>query len=339
MPARDFFAFCTSLPPIELRALGVFSQVRHVAAGETIYAAGEPSDTFFIINRGTVEVLPAAPKGTAPVAQLTRGAILGDLEVLTERPRPETARTCEPVSLQCFRRQDFTELQRRVPSFFCYLAEELAHRLVQAQIAAGLPNLSMELSGSLANFDVVTIYQTIVHSSKTGELSIANEGGQQIAIFHFEEGEPRAGRFDHLTGEEAFWQLFLAADLRGTFSFSSDDNNQTQPRGQTITRRANDMLIAAVQLRDEFQSLQAEMSPTAFLEVQKPILEVDAAASGISLSLMERIWRCTRERRITLSDLYPLVPVCEMKIYQAVHVLLRTEHLALSLPETPQKVA
>jgi len=79
------------------------------------------------------------------------------------------------------------------------------------------------LSGSLSNFDLVTIYQTIVNSSQTGELSDFKRRLQTDFGFLFEKGQPRCGQFEHLTGEEAFSQLFLIEASQSTFSFSSGD--------------------------------------------------------------------------------------------------------------------
>ncbi|HMJ06886.1 MAG TPA: cyclic nucleotide-binding domain-containing protein [Chthoniobacterales bacterium] len=338
MPARDFFAFCTSLHPIELRAVGALSQVRHLPEGETIYAPGEPADILYIINRGRVEILPATSSRATPGLQLTRGDIFGDLEVLTNRPRAEIARACEPVSLQCFHRQDFAQLQGRVPLFFRYLCEQLAHRFVEAREAATLHRQSLELGGSLANFDLVTIYQTIAQSSQTGELSIMDEGGHLHAAFQFEAGQPLAGHFEHLTGEEAFWQLFLAENRRGTFSFSSDTRKWSEPRGPIIARKADDMLINALQFRDEFHALKATMPGVAMLELKKPALVLETDRSEIPHFLLEQIWRRS-QRGTPLAGLYPHFSVCELKIYQAVRELVQTGHLALSAEEESQKVA
>ena len=46
--------------------------------------------------------------------------------------------------------------------------------------------------------------------------------GDTISTFYFEKGTPRWGRFEHLSGEEAFWQLFLHEHRSGTFSFSNE---------------------------------------------------------------------------------------------------------------------
>ena len=134
MLGGDFFFYCTSLKPVDLKAIGQLSRVRHFGEGETIYSTGDPGDTLFIINRGVVEVIqPGLP---SPGAHLSRGDLLGDVEILSGLPRKHTARTCEPVSLQCFERKDFPELIRRVPSFFHFLSGQLASRLAQTRDVA-----------------------------------------------------------------------------------------------------------------------------------------------------------------------------------------------------------
>ncbi|PZR74163.1 MAG: hypothetical protein DLM73_08615, partial [Chthoniobacterales bacterium] len=129
---KDFFGFCTTLKPLELKAIGELSQVRHLGEGETVYSTGDPGDALFIINRGVVEVVQPSAKASAAAVYLSRGDILGDVETLTGLPRKHIVRTCEPVSLQCFQRKNFRDLIRRVPSFFAYLSEQIAHRLLQA---------------------------------------------------------------------------------------------------------------------------------------------------------------------------------------------------------------
>nr|MBA3833965.1 hypothetical protein [Chthoniobacterales bacterium] len=56
MTQRDFFAYCTSLRLIELKAVGALSQVRHFREGDRIYSAGDEGEELFIINRGVAEL-------------------------------------------------------------------------------------------------------------------------------------------------------------------------------------------------------------------------------------------------------------------------------------------
>ena len=341
MPKQDFFAFCTSLKPIELKAIGALSRVEHLPAAEMIYNAGDPGDTLYIINRGVVELLDETGRAAGPATFLSRGDIFGEVEVFTEQPRRHGVRTCEAVSLQCFKRDDFAEIVQRLPTFFRFLCDELAHRLAVAPVGAPAPVRCLQLSGSLANFDLVTIYQTIVNSSQTGELSIRSDAGDLISTFHFEAGQPRSGVFDHLIGEEAFWQLFLAEEIPGTFAFSSRGEAPVEPvQEPEITRAPGEMLIHALQGRDEIHALKRELpDPAVILERHKPHLSADNIAPASLRPLVEQIWRYSDKRRVSLRSLYPRFDYCELKVYQAVSALVRSGHFVLASGELADKVA
>ncbi len=337
---RDFFAFCTSLKPLELKALGALSRARHIPSGQTIYCAGDKSDALYIISRGMVEIVQENASRTAPGTYLSRGDIFGDVEVLTDLPREHLVRTCAEVSLQAVHRRDFPEMLRRVPSFFRYLSEQLASRLLQARDVALSRSHCLELSGSLSNFDLVTVYQTITHSSQTGRLSILDEQGNSIATFFFESGQPRSGQFQHLSGEEAFTQLFLADDLAGTFAFSSGDVAPSGTEAARIGLKAEKMLITALQARDEFNALRAEL-PNASTTIEclrrEPRLERDAPEQLTPLA--QQIRQLLEQGPLGFDRLYLRLGVSELKIYAAVAELLRADHVTTSPSPSARKVA
>jgi CRP-like cAMP-binding protein len=340
---RDFFGFCTTLKPLELKAMGKLSHVRHLKEGETVYSPDDAGDTLYIINRGVVEVVQGNTGKAAAETYLSRGDIFGDVEALTELPRKHLVRTREPVSLQCFPRNNFAELVGRVPSFFQYLSERLAFRLSQTRDLdlAVAKSDRLELSGSLLNFDLVTIYQTIVNSSQTGELRISNEDSALISAFYFEKGQPRSGQFEHLTGEEAFSQLFLSEALPGTFSFSSGDRPiRAGMQAGEITRNPEEMLIDALQGRDELNEMKRRMSDgAATLHRRKPNLSWPAKAPAELRPVAEQIWKFLAGGSVTLSSLFRQCCFCELKIYEAVDELVESQHLDLSPAEAGQKVA
>ncbi|MEP6822191.1 MAG: cyclic nucleotide-binding domain-containing protein [Chthoniobacterales bacterium] len=339
MPIRDFFVFCTSLSPLELRAVGALSRVRHFAPDETIYTAGDSAQGFFIINRGLVELAAQDVKTATACTVMARGDIFGDLELITDCLRLQQATARDEVSLQCFNREDFSELVRRVPSFYQFLCEKLAQRLIQAHAKAAEPPDVLELTGSLANFDLVTIYQTIAQSTQTGQLSIVSETGELISEFHFTLGQPITGRFQHLAGEDAFWQLFLAENLKGAFSFCSDRSAVAEARVRTLNRPATDLLFTAMQFRDELSALKAELPSTTVCEISRTEFSVTMCHPEISPVALEQVWRCLAERPLAITALFPRCSVCELKIYQAVQELERTGHLALSGPGKYQRFA
>ena len=331
MLQRDFFVFCKTLQLIELKAIGALSHVKHFMEGEIVYSPKEEGEELFIINRGAAELTPPNARPGAATTVLSRGDILGETGALLGLPRDHTARACGPLSLQCFRRSDFPELMRRVPSFFHFLSEKLASRLYQARELTRAPNNALELTGSLANFDIITIYQTIIQSMQTGLLTIADEEGETISTFYFEKGTPRWGRFQHLSGEEAFWQLFLHEHRSGTFFFS----NQTQvgsdwDESSALTRNADEILINAIQMRDQFEDLRKRMRDhSARLKRQQLNLTWDEPELEELRPVAEEIWQLAYNDELTLMQLHGRSEYCDWKIYKTVDHMVRAGLFAL----------
>jgi CRP-like cAMP-binding protein len=337
---QDFFAYCTSLKLLELKAIGELSCVRHLGEGEIIYSTGDPGDTLFIINRGMVEVIQPSAEN-APAAYLSRGDVLGDIETLSGLPRKHIARSCQPVSLQCFPRKNFPELIRRVPSFFHFLSAQLASRLAQARDVAVTQSHCLELAGNLSNFDLITVYQTIVNSSQTGQLRISNADGELVSAFFFEQGQPRCGQFGHLTGEEAFWQLFVNEQLTGTFTFAATQLPEKDwIQSDRITKNASEMLINALQGRDEFVELKQRLAESGgTLQRNKTNLSWPTGAPPESLTVAEQIWQFAAKRPVTVDEIFRHGAVCELKIYQVIDELLQSRHFIWSDDAASAKVA
>jgi hypothetical protein len=330
MSPDDFFAFCTSLPVAELQAIGVLSRVKHYAEDELVYSPGDESDKFFIINRGLVEIIPGPALAGGSIV-LCRGDIFGETGAFTRTLRDQTARACGMLSVQCFAAKDFPELVRRVPSFVLFLCENMTRRLIQARtIEAGC-----ELVGSLVTFDLITIYQTIVRSMRTGTLFINDERGEIVSEFYFESGTPRWGRFRHLLGEEAFWQLFVQPRKAWTFTFSRElPTSVDWAEHKTITRGADEMLVCAIQMRDEFESLRESMSDeTALLNRQQLNFVWPESEVGALRPLAEEIWQIAYTKPMSLVDLCARCNACALRVYQAVAGMLRARLFALAMVE------
>jgi CRP-like cAMP-binding protein len=327
----DFFAFCTSLKRLELRAIGELSWVRHMGKGEVLYYPGDAGNALYIVNRGVVEVGPEKKEQTGQNFYLSRGDVIGDIEVFAESPRTRLVRAHEEASLQCFPRANFPELVRHVPSFFRYLCEQMAGRLLLARELAVQQHHAMELSGRISTFDLTTIHQTVVNSGQTGELSIKDEQAERIGAFYFESGRLSAGQFQHLTGDEAFWQLFQIESLSGTFSFSAGEKSLTEwIQSAKMMENISDQLIVALQYRDEFTALKAEMNPgAAKLQPSAPNLHWNGGAPENLRNLAGQIWEIVSRKPGTINELYRKCSSCELKVYQVVDELLRSKQLAL----------
>jgi CRP-like cAMP-binding protein len=333
MQRGDFFAFCTSLKRPELKAIGELSWVRHMFKGEALYHPGEAGNALYIVNRGSLEVVP--PKGAAlgQIMKLSRGDVIGDVEAFTGCARTRLVRAAEDeTSLQCFPQSNFNDLLRLVPSFFRYLCDHMASRLLQANDLPLHQSHGLELSGRISTFDLTTIHQTLVNSAQTGELQIKDDNAETVGAFYFESGRLSAGQFQHLTGEEAFWQLFLMDSLSGTFSFSVTEKALTETiQSARIEQNTSDRLIVALQYRDEFNALKAHMpSPSAKIAAVAAGLSWNSGSPEYLAPLANKVWDVISKRPQTIPELYRHCSACELKLYQVVHELLQSNQATVA---------
>jgi hypothetical protein len=299
--------------------------------GEVLYAPGEPGKAFYIINRGVLEVLAGTTPGHSSV-YLSRGDIVGEVEAFSQTAHIHVVRAHEAVSLQCFPQANFSELLRRVPAFFRYLCEQMAALLLKNREITGEQSRCLELSGRISNFDLATIYQTIVSSGQTGELNIKDEKAETIGAFYFDAGRLWAGQFQHLTGEEAFWQLFLTDNLSGTFAFSAGKQPLTDwIKSEPIAHNGRDLVITAFQFRDELAALRKEMADHATpVRAKATDLKWNGESPAALTSLADRVWALLSRNPQTIHNLYRGCSVCELKVYQVVNELVSSGQAAFT---------
>lgn len=238
--------------------------------------------------------------------------------------------------MQCFERKNFSAISRRVPAFFLFVCEKMASRLQQPDPGKRV-SVCKQLSGSLANFDLVTVHQTIISSGQTGELCVLSERGERLATFYFENGAPRSGQFHHLTGAEAFWQLFLCDDIPGTFSFTSGARPITQcVQSAEINESPNDLLLEAMQYRDELEELKKRApSPLTPLQRATGHLHWPEHADESLREVAQNMWRSTSAPQVTIEELFRSNAVCELKVYAVVVALLSTGQLVVAKAKAP----
>ncbi|MBI2069046.1 MAG: FAD-dependent oxidoreductase [Elusimicrobia bacterium] len=88
----------------------------HYEAGETIFKTGDPSQTFYIVEKGTVELLEADAQGRSQtIAQLGPGSHLGERSLIAKNPHALTARAATAIDLLTIHRADFTALANNLP--------------------------------------------------------------------------------------------------------------------------------------------------------------------------------------------------------------------------------
>ena len=115
----------------ELEALLAHSGERRYPPGHGIIAEGEIPEHVFVIISGRVRVIEAMPDAQTEVVlgELGPGEIVGELGILTERPRSATVVALESTRCLALRRFHFLEALERSPALALGLARLLARRL------------------------------------------------------------------------------------------------------------------------------------------------------------------------------------------------------------------
>jgi CRP-like cAMP-binding protein len=98
--------------------------LRHVPAGEDVYAEGAPGDALYLIDSGQVQV-------ASERQPLKDGDFFGEMALLTGKPRTKTIEATENTNLWVLYRSDFDDLVNRYPAISVALSRELSERLVE----------------------------------------------------------------------------------------------------------------------------------------------------------------------------------------------------------------
>ena len=133
------------LSPDSLAKLGTCLKTAEFPPAEVIVREGAPGVSMYIIKSGLVEVRKKDP-GTGIdflVAQLSEGAAVGEMSLLTGKPRSATVTTVQPTVVFTLTRADFRNLLTQHPEISIGLARILAERLEDATRAVGIEYVNL----------------------------------------------------------------------------------------------------------------------------------------------------------------------------------------------------
>src|SRR2546426_5142081 len=114
--------------------LGSCLKIGDFPPAEVIVREGAPGVSMYIIKSGMVEVRKKDPTTGIDflVAQLSEGAAVGEMSLLTGKPRSATVTTVQPTVVFTLTRADFRNLLTHHPEISLGLARILAERLEDA---------------------------------------------------------------------------------------------------------------------------------------------------------------------------------------------------------------
>jgi CRP/FNR family transcriptional regulator len=119
--ALDTLRRCALFARVDDAALGVCAaslRVRRFRRGETIFHQGDPGDSLFIVESGSVKIVLPSPEGEegAIIATLGRGDFFGELALLDGAAHSATAVALEPTQALVLGRATFERLVDESPS-------------------------------------------------------------------------------------------------------------------------------------------------------------------------------------------------------------------------------
>src|SRR5207253_2162110 len=104
-------------------------------------------------------------------------------------------------------------------------------------------------------------------------------------------------------------------------------------QSEEITRNGNDLLIVALQFRDEFIALKGEMPYNpGKLSALASDQDWNSTVPEYLQPVANQVWEILSHRPTTIEDLYRQCSVCELKLYQVVNQLLSSGHIAFNSP-------
>jgi CRP/FNR family transcriptional regulator, cAMP and macrophage regulator len=121
------------LGPADLADLAGMLQHRTMAAGTTLFRAGQRSTGVWLVRDGRIEMLLGSRRRRALVGMLRPGDVEGDIPLLLEAPLPYTARTVSDTTCLFLGRRDFEALLTERPALARRWMASVAQRLAAGQ--------------------------------------------------------------------------------------------------------------------------------------------------------------------------------------------------------------
>ena len=138
MTIEDDIVFFERVPTLgllgrdALRILAIGAESRYVHGGEVLFSVGDDADAGFVIQEGSFN-LASGHAGDEPFV-VGRGALIGELALITETTRPATATALEPSTVLRIPRGLFLKMLDGFPSAAEKLRDILTTRSNQSTV-------------------------------------------------------------------------------------------------------------------------------------------------------------------------------------------------------------
>ena len=117
-----------ALPGEELAQIAEIAEEQPFAAGEQVFAEGEPGDALYLVVEGSVKV----HQGQRQLAQLGVRDVFGEMAVLDSEPRSASVTALKDAVLLKIARDDFRDILQERPEIGMGVIKVLSRRLRDA---------------------------------------------------------------------------------------------------------------------------------------------------------------------------------------------------------------
>ncbi len=253
--------------------------LRHVPAGEQIYAEGMPGDALYVMDTGRVEIGP----DRQPVEP---GEFFGEMALLTGKPRSSAATATEHTNLWVLYRSDFDDLVNRYPAISVGLSKELSERLAEMDRRFTESHLrGLKLLAGLSSAQLQDISHRLKPARFRQAETIIQEGQPGDEMYFIESGQVRVLRTHGA-------QILVLAEMGAGDLFGEMALLTGKPRSATVTALTDvNLWVLGQSDFDELVTsyptlalalsrlLSDRLSSTDAHILQQPAMAVPAAAS------------------------------------------------------------
>jgi len=305
------------LPDSTLSELYRRCRLEVLGPGEYLFQEGDPGFDVFIVCNGVVEIRKAKQASAPPavVAYLSRGECLGEMALITGRPRSASARIPQGAEVLRIPAQVY-ELILDNNFFLRRLCELLAYRLETADKKLAATPSGKELRGDLQYFDVSTVIQTLINSGQSGVMFIETPEKMRAEI-QFAEGKILYAQLGELQGEDAFYQIFQN-DLSGEFVF----RGETVDIGMIdspISKSPMNLLLEAMRMKDELKLFLGRIED--FNKVFTLCTDRLVWSDPDNLDVAQQVW-IKISQGLPMQRILKEIPRCTFATLEVIHQML-----------------
>ena len=258
----------------------------HMAAGDMVLRQGDPGDGLFLVVSGRLRVFVVADGAERVLHDLGRGAIVGEIALLSKRPRSATVRAVRDSDLLLLRVSAFDALVERSPVLLAEMARLLIDRLLarDRQVAIERPQaapppavrtIAVAAAGQNAAAAALVADQLAAKLARAGSVFRV---GTDVVARHLGPGAAQRGPGDTGRAELARW-LHAVEGGHDYVIYSTDEEDTAWSR--LCLSQADVVLLAAFAGDDpSVGAVEARALATGSLRCELVLLNPDRPSAA-----------------------------------------------------------